>query len=97
MALTGMRAYAVFGKLGKELAMNLDVLMDVDQAEVDEGGHPTSVGRINRPDGGCYEMRVTLLKEGTPAEATATATMSKGQKDAVAAAMAKRTRKPKGS
>ncbi|MCK5712466.1 MAG: hypothetical protein KAI25_07115 [Hyphomicrobiaceae bacterium] len=94
--MAGLRAFTVFGKLGRELGENLDTLIGVDQVEVDDKGHPTVVGQITLPDGSHYEMRVTLTKEGeAQSGAATTATLSKAQKDAVEKARAKRKRAPK--
>lgn len=84
----------MFGKLGRELAENLDVLVGIDQNESDDDGKPVTVGRIERADGSCYELRLTLLKEGTPSDDSSTATLSRAQKDSVEKARAKRQRKP---
>lgn len=89
-----MRGYTAFGKLGRSMAEDLDVLVGVESAPQDEQGRPSIVGQITKPDGSCYELRVTLVKEGTATETTAKASLSRAQKDAVDKARAKRSRKP---
>lgn len=84
------RGYSAFGKLARELAGNLDVLVGVDQAEVDDNDRPVIVGRITRPNGSCYEVRVTLLKEGEDSEDDLSTPLSKSQQEAVAKAKSKR-------
>lgn len=84
------RGYSAFGKLARELAGNLDVLIGVDQVEVDDEGRPVTVGTITRPNGACYELRVTLVKEGTDREDHTAATLSSAQQEAVAKAKSKR-------
>ncbi len=92
-----MRGYSAFGKLGRQMAEDLDVLVGVEQSENDDQGRPTMVGQITKPDGSCYELRVTIVKVGSASETTAKATLSRAQKDAVEKARAKRSRKPAAS
>lgn len=86
------RGYSAFGKLGRELAENLDVLIGVEQAEQDESARSFALGRITRPDGSCYELKVTLVKEGTTSDDEAQASLSKEQRVAVDEAKSKRKR-----
>ena len=92
------RGNSAFGKLARELVESLDVLIDVEKAELDESGKPTIVGRVTKNrDGSCYELKLTQIKAADVVgdDEISTATLSKAQREVVDKARASRKR-PRG-